>query len=237
MYGLIHVTGVHRKLSSLEKLTLLVACIGHDLDHPGFNNAYQVNANTELAIIYNDNSPLENHHSAVLFTILKSSETNILANLSDADYSELRRNVIACILATDMAKHGDLLSKFKSVAEGFSFKDSVHKQLLLQMIVKCSDISNEVRPQHVSEPWVDSLLEEFFQQSDREKAEGLPTAPFMDRQKVTKASAQVGFISFVMIPLFEAVAKVLPNMEDPVINPIRRALDYYKNLLPSTPAT
>lgn len=58
------------------------------------------------------------------------------------------------------------------------------------MVIKCADISNEVRPKDVSEPWVDSLLEEFFTQSDLEKAEGLPTAPFMDRQKVTKASAQ-----------------------------------------------
>ena len=51
-------------------------------------------------------------------------------------------------------------------------------------------ISNEVRPKHVSEPWVDNLLEEFFGQSDLEKKEGLPTAPFMDREKVTKPSAQ-----------------------------------------------
>ncbi|KAJ3042903.1 High affinity cAMP-specific and IBMX-insensitive 3',5'-cyclic phosphodiesterase 9A [Rhizophlyctis rosea] len=102
---------------------------------------------------------------------------------------------------------------------------------LLQVIVKCSDISNEVRPKEVSEPWVDSLLEEFFTQSDAEKAQGLPTAPFMDRAKVTKASAQVGFIGFVLLPLFELVSKVLPNMEEHVIQPIRKALDYYKGLL------
>ncbi|KAJ3297125.1 High affinity cAMP-specific and IBMX-insensitive 3',5'-cyclic phosphodiesterase 9A [Borealophlyctis nickersoniae] len=232
MYGLLHVTGVHEKLTPLEKLVLLTACIGHDLDHPGFNNAYQINANTELAIIYNDVSPLESHHSAVLFTILKNPETSVLSNLSDADYKEVRKQIIQCILATDMAKHGEILAKFKGYAEaGFNYDDPAQRQLLLQIIVKCSDISNEVRPKHVSEPWVDSLLEEFFTQSDREKAEGLPTAPFMDRQKVTKASAQVGFIGFVMIPLFELVSKVLPNMEEPVIQPIRKALEYYKSLL------
>ncbi|KAJ3057061.1 hypothetical protein HK097_001030 [Rhizophlyctis rosea] len=232
MYGLLHVTGVHEKLNKMEKLVLLTACIGHDLDHPGFNNAYQINANTELALIYNDVSPLENHHAAVLFTILKSPETNILANLSDADYKEVRKQIIQCILATDMAKHGDILARFKQYSEaGFNFEDPAQRQLLLQVITKCSDISNEVRPKEVSEPWVDSLLEEFFTQSDVEKAQGLPTAPFMDRQKVTKASAQVGFIGFVMIPLFELVAKVLPNMEEPVIQPIRKALDYYKGLL------
>lgn len=45
-------------------------------------------------------------------------------------------------------------------------------------------------------------------QSDREKAEGLPVAPFMDRDKVTKATAQIGFIKFVLMPLFESLSKV-----------------------------
>ena len=47
------------------------------------------------------------------------------------------------------------------------------------ILIKCCDISNEVRPMDVSEPWLDCLLEEYFNQSDREKAEGLPVAPFM----------------------------------------------------------
>ena len=38
----------------LEGMTLLVAALLHDLDHPGTNNLYQVNAGTELAIMYND---------------------------------------------------------------------------------------------------------------------------------------------------------------------------------------
>ena len=55
---------------------------------------------------------------------------------------------------------------------------------------KTADISNEARPTNVSEPWVDLLLQEFFNQSDLEKEKGLPFAPFMDRDKVTKPSAQ-----------------------------------------------
>ena len=126
----------------------------------------------------------------MLYTILKKPETNILIKLSEADYKEVRKLIILCILGTDMAKHGEILNKFKGYCDNFNFDDVNHRQTLLQMIVKCSDISNEVRPNTVAEPWVDNLLEEFFCQSDREKSEGLPTAPFMDRQKVTKPSAQ-----------------------------------------------
>lgn len=51
-------------------------------------------------------------------------------------------------------------------------------------------------------------IKKTLMQSDREKVEGLPVAPFMDREKVTKPTAQIGFIKFVLIPMFETVMKV-----------------------------
>lgn len=50
-------------------------------------------------------------------------------------------------------------------------------------------------------------------QSDMEKLEGLPVAPFMDRDKVTKPSSQIGFIKFVLLPLFESVGQLFPQIE------------------------
>ena len=46
-----------------------------------------------------------------------------------------------------------------------------------------------------------------------EKLEGLPVAPFMDRDKVTKPSSQIGFIKFVLLPLFESVGHLFPQIE------------------------
>ena len=48
------------KLDDVDRFTVIIAAIMHDLDHPGMNNAYQINAGTELAIVYNDISVLEN---------------------------------------------------------------------------------------------------------------------------------------------------------------------------------
>ena len=42
-----------------------------------------------------------------------------------------------------------------------------------------------------------------------EKRNGLPFASFMDPDQVKKASMQIGFIRFVLIPLFEALSKVI----------------------------
>ncbi|KAI8913529.1 hypothetical protein EDD86DRAFT_223547 [Gorgonomyces haynaldii] len=228
MYALLNISGYRDKLTPLELLGMLVSAIGHDLDHPGFNNAYQVNAYTKLAITYNDISPLESHSCALLFAILRKEKANILSTLTLQQYRDIRKHIIACIMATDMARHGELVSKLKDVSESFNLTDANHRLLLFQLLMKCADISNEVRPNHVSEKWVGNLLEEFFHQSDTEKQEGLPFAPFMDRDKVTRSGAQVGFIGFVMIPLFEAVSKVTPHMDTAVIPPIREALNFYK---------
>ena len=55
-----------------------------------FAVSYQVNARTELAIRYNDMSPLENHHCAVAFQILGNPECNIFANVDKATFMKVR---------------------------------------------------------------------------------------------------------------------------------------------------
>ena len=44
----------------------------HDIDHPGTNNAFQQFTQSDLALLYNDQSVLENHHSAMAFKILRN---------------------------------------------------------------------------------------------------------------------------------------------------------------------
>jgi high affinity cGMP-specific 3',5'-cyclic phosphodiesterase 9 len=56
MYTISWHTNLSARLGDLEVLILLVSCICHDLDHPGYNNIYQINARTELALRYVDDS-------------------------------------------------------------------------------------------------------------------------------------------------------------------------------------
>merc|ERR1719253_2480921 len=56
--------------SGLQVLTVLVAALAHDMDHPGTNNQFQVKSGSTLALLYNDRSVLEMHHAASLFHIL-----------------------------------------------------------------------------------------------------------------------------------------------------------------------
>uniref|UniRef100_A0A8C2GRJ4 Phosphodiesterase n=1 Tax=Cyprinus carpio TaxID=7962 RepID=A0A8C2GRJ4_CYPCA len=230
MYGLIWLTDLRSKIDSIDLLIMLTSAVCHDLDHTGYNNAYQINARTELALRYNDISPLENHHCAVAFEILEKSESNIFRNLPTEQYKRIREGIIKCILATDMTRHTEILNKFKAILPVFDFSNKDHRDVLMMIMIKVSDISNEARPMDVAEPWLDCLLQEFFNQSDMEKLEGLPVTPFMDRDKVTKPSSQTGFIRFVLFPLFIELANLFPCLEQHIIDPVRKALDYYTEM-------
>uniref|UniRef100_A0A8C8JDC2 High affinity cGMP-specific 3',5'-cyclic phosphodiesterase 9A n=1 Tax=Oncorhynchus tshawytscha TaxID=74940 RepID=A0A8C8JDC2_ONCTS len=230
MYGMINLCNLPEKMTLTDMGILMTAAVCHDLDHPGYNNTYQINARTELAVRYNDISPLENHHCAVAFQILSLPECNIFANVELEAYKQIRQAIITLILATDMARHGEILDSFKHKVDSFDFTNEEHVTCLKMVLIKCCDISNEVRPTEVAEPWVDCLLEEYFMQSDREKTEGLPVAPFMDRDKVTKPTAQIGFIKFVLIPMFETVMKLFPQIEEIMVQPLRDSRDHYEEL-------
>lgn len=228
MYVLIHGCRLYENLPKRDLCVLLTACICHDLDHPGFNNTYQINARTELAVRYNDVSPLENHHCAVSFKILSQPECNIFANLSPEQFKEVRGDMIILILATDMARHAEILDAFKIKIDSFDYSSEDHVNTLKMILIKACDISNECRPLLVSEGWVDCLMEEYFHQSDMERRDNLPVAPFMDRDRVTKATAQIGFIRYVLLPLFEALNKLFPELEEIALLNLRQSLVHYE---------
>ncbi|KAJ8282225.1 hypothetical protein COCON_G00047440 [Conger conger] len=230
MYSMIYLCSLQEKFTQVDILILMTAAVCHDLDHPGYNNTYQINARTELAVRYNDISPLENHHCAVAFQIFSQPECNIFSNFDPEPFKQIRQGTITLILATDMARHGEILDSFRQKVDSFDFTNEEHVTCLKMVLIKCCDISNEVRPMEVAEPWVDCLLEEYFMQSDREKLEGLPVAPFMDREKVTKPTAQIGFIKFVLIPMFETVMKLFPQIEEVMVQPLRESRDRYEEL-------
>jgi hypothetical protein len=236
MYGLIWITGLQNYLQPLEILSLMISSISHDLNHDGYNNSYQINACTQLAMIYNDVSPLEMYHCAIGFHILKKPECNILSNISDKnELKKFRQNMIQIILATDMSHHNQILNDFKLIIPVFDFSNETHRLQLMKIFMKTADISNECRPVECSELWLDCLLEEFFNQGDHEKLNNLPLTPLMDREKFSKPKSQIGFITFVLLPLAEALGQIFSQVNDHIIIRIKESLDYYKKMHDSPP--
>lgn len=164
---LIHFQGFV-KLSRLDWLALLVAALCHDLAHPGVSNAHLISTQSDLAVLYNDRSVLENFHAASLFQLLRRDDVNILASLTKRQVKDVRKSIAECILATDMAHHLEYVSKMsvKADAGGLAWEcsDAEERLLLMKCIIKMADLSNVARPWDVSFEWSRRLSEEFFAQ-------------------------------------------------------------------------
>ena len=55
--------------TDIEIFASLVAAACHDVGHPGYTNQFLVATQSPLAILYNDQSVLENHHAASTFKV------------------------------------------------------------------------------------------------------------------------------------------------------------------------
>ena len=58
-------------------LSLLVACLCHDLDHRGTNNTFQSKVMSPLAVLYST-STMEHHHLDQCIMLLSDDSINIL---------------------------------------------------------------------------------------------------------------------------------------------------------------
>ena len=94
--------------------SFIIAGAAHDVEHPGFNNLFLIESKDQIALTYNDQAVLENHHAATLFSILNQPNFNILSNFPKEDFKRVRKLMVSAILATDMAQHFKKASQFKN---------------------------------------------------------------------------------------------------------------------------
>lgn len=158
--------GLSVYLTDLDIFAAVVAAIIHDFDHPGLNNNFQITTQSQLAIRYNDRSVLESYHCATAFSLIYEDQYNIFSGLTDVQRREIRESIVSMVIATDMAQHFDLLGKFKSTlaGNGFDPKERKDRLLLLEIAIKCSDISNPTKPAVLCNMWADRVMEEFYRQ-------------------------------------------------------------------------
>ena len=104
-------------LTEDEQFAFVVSGLGHDLDHRGKNNNFEINTSSDLAIRYHDTSPLEQHHAAILFKILTDYKTNLMNKVDPEKSKDLRHMMIENIKNTDMKVHFDMLAKFRASLE------------------------------------------------------------------------------------------------------------------------
>ena len=207
-------------IAPLQLFATAIAALGHDADHPGNTNLFEINSESDLALTYNDMSVLENHHSATLLRILRRKETNIFSELPSIDLRDVRKTIIHCVLSTDMTKHFSQVAEIEAKAAaqwtlplygGVSMSDD--SLFYCKLMLHAADLSNACRRFEMAKYWAHRIAEEFNAQVEKEETLGLPVLNFMiSRNAKQICENEIGFSTNVVAPMWHAIIKIWPSL-------------------------
>ncbi|XP_055456501.1 dual specificity calcium/calmodulin-dependent 3',5'-cyclic nucleotide phosphodiesterase 1A isoform X2 [Psammomys obesus] len=218
-YIMLH-TGIMHWLTELEILAMVLAASIHDYEHTGTTNNFHIQTRSDVAILYNDRSVLENHHVSAAYRLLQEEEMNILANLPKDDWRDLRNLVIEMVLATDMSGH---FQQIKNIRSSLQQPEGIDRAKTMSLILHAADISHPAKMWKLHYRWTMSLMEEFFLQGDKEAELGIPFSPLCDRNSTMVAQSQIGFIDFIVEPTFTLLTDSTEKIIIPLIEEASRS--------------
>ena len=202
------------KLNKISKCSLFLSCICHDYKHPGVNNNFLKETKNILSLTYNDSSILENMHISETFKLINSDEEfNIFSKVDINTYKKIRKEMISCVLATDMTFHNFYVNFMKEQIstnndknninnniDSINDKENNNSQNYMNLLIHSADISNPTKPFDIYFQWAKLIVNEFYEQGDKEKELGLTCS--CDRNKVTLYQSQLGFINYIELPFY-----------------------------------
>eukprot|EP00668_Euglena_longa_P003813 GGOE01004472.1.p1 GENE.GGOE01004472.1~~GGOE01004472.1.p1 ORF type:complete len:884 (-),score=297.49 GGOE01004472.1:509-3091(-) len=228
--------GLKDLLTEFDCFILMVCGVLHDIDHMGLNNSFHFKAETPLGVLSaasGAQSVLEVHHCNLSIELLGMSECDVFCGLTKDQKKEAFKSLIYNILATDMAKHKEMIDKFKEmVAEGYDRSNADHRRVVTAMLLKCADISNVTKPFDISRLWGIAATEEFFAQGEAEKLNKVELTPQFQKEKgMELATSQLGFINFVVAPMMVALCEKLFVGLTPFQKTLMRNVEMWEALL------
>lgn len=245
--------GFSKRLSRPMRFGALLAALCHDMGHPGRTNGFLtaaskigkapllrlplmaqgpgamslVTVDTDLASVYNDQSPLENMHMALMTNILRSPSCDVFARLTPTARAGVRKLMIEMVLGTDNTKHAEHMDAIqtysdsaKTVVEDVSGGTPQACLDILPTLLHAADVSNPVKTWSLSKQWTDAIMTEFFEQGDQERRLGLKVT--FDKKAIVLPKFQIFFIRGLVGPFYKALdtlpefdcSEMLKNLED-----------------------
>lgn len=85
--------------------------------------------------------------------------------------------------------------------------------------------------------WTNVLLTEFWNQGDEERVLGQPVSPLCDRQAgmLEVPKGQIGFINFVIEPLYKIIATLIPETQEAMDNLLKNKEFWQQKQIEHTP--
>lgn len=208
------------QFNNVDKLSLLVASLAHDLGHDGFSNGFHKTFGSNLKQLFGNSQIQEYWHAAQTIQLLERPEFDFISsNFSTKEVALIKKRIVNSILYTDMAIMKDLRTELQTHLDKFAIKngkntnllvdrstpetEEASKQLISSALLHAADISTSIRSFEISEVWADRLFSEFFAQGDYEREHGMEVSFLCDRNTTEIAGGQGGFINFVVIPIFK----------------------------------
>lgn len=209
-------SSTRRLFEARDLMAIFVAAFCHDMNHNGRTNDFHIRYRTSIAMVYNDQSVLENMHAAACFDTMRRPGHDILEHLDASAYRHMRKSIIRAILATDMHNHAGMVSQLheKLTVDVFNSDDETHKELLINAIVHAADISGPALAENVHRRWSLQLLEEFNMQYDEEVALGMTPTPYMNAKPGTPevSKLNIAFIDSCVFPLWSILSSFLDGL-------------------------
>eukprot|EP00767_Chilomastix_cuspidata_P000447 gnl/Chilomastix_cuspidata/1110.p1 GENE.gnl/Chilomastix_cuspidata/1110~~gnl/Chilomastix_cuspidata/1110.p1 ORF type:complete len:1582 (+),score=255.39 gnl/Chilomastix_cuspidata/1110:146-4891(+) len=224
---------VERWLPEPLRALIVLAALLHDADHPGYNNRFLCDCRHPLSNLYNNSSTIEMHSISLGLSLLEKvgfqlpqkarrclrciiMVTDMTFHKRIIDMSQL----MLSMLSESSNLHSSVTRKLGRLGpyniEGF-FTDFENfrkpsernlaqraRSLLVYLLMKVSDISNQLRPLEVARKWSEAMSEEFFNHGDLFRGMGLQPDKFGFRERKSEqylALSQAEFINFVVFPL------------------------------------
>uniref|UniRef100_A0A3P8PE24 Phosphodiesterase n=1 Tax=Astatotilapia calliptera TaxID=8154 RepID=A0A3P8PE24_ASTCA len=203
MYCYLREPKLAEHLSPLDIFLGLMAAAAHDVDHPGVNQPFLIKTRHHLASLYQNTSVLESHHWRSTVGMLR--ESGLLSHLPADMSRDIEQRLGSLILATDINRQNEFLMTFREHLDNqdLDLQLASHRHFILQIALKCADICNPCRVWELSRQWSERVCEEFYRQGDLEKKFDLEISPLCNQQSDSVPAIQIGFISYIVEPLFE----------------------------------
>ena len=190
---------------------------------------------------------MENFHVSEAFKLINSSPNlDIFIDLDKEEYKIMRKRIVDCVLATDMTMHTKeytylkmKLENYKGGEQNKSFENFFKtlsgtelfntQQEFLNCLIHTSDISNPTKPLKTYLKWTEKVMEEFWNQGDKEKALHLPISFLCDRNTVNIPKSQIGFMEGICSPLISTVIEIFPKLQF-LLDNLNKNKEYFKKV-------